>query len=211
MNIHSTYFPSKNETSSYAASTLFHVQPGQPLSKGDQAPAFSLPASLVKWTGSLAELASDAKIALSDLVSSRPLVISFYSPLWNGYGHQHIQSLVQLYTRVKALGGEMLIFTPEPLAQIYRLANHYQIPFSIAHDADNLIAYLFGVYDTQNPVWQRMAGITADVPVPATFVIAGNGQITAAFVDSEFQDTLPARPVLSAVYATRDKRIKKVA
>ncbi|MDO1446929.1 redoxin domain-containing protein [Rhodocytophaga aerolata] len=211
MNIQSTYFPSKNETNSFTAPALFHVEPGQPLSKGDQAPAFSLPANFGKWTGSLAELASVTKITSNELVSSRPLVISFYSPQWNDYGHQHIQALVQLYTGVKALGGEMLVLTPEPLAQIYRLANHYQIPFSIAHDADNLIAYLFGVYDTQNPVWHRIAGITADVPAPATFVIAGNGQITAAFIDSDFQDALPARPVLSAVYATRDKRIKKVA
>lgn len=211
MNIHSTYFPSNNETSSFTASSLFHVQPGQPLSKGDQAPAFSLPTNLGKWSGSLAEIALDAKIALSDLVNSRPLVISFYSPQWNGYGHQHIQSLIQLHNGIKALGGEMLVLTPEPLAQIHRLANHYQVPFSIAHDADNLIAYLFGIYDMQNPVWQRIAGITADVPAPATFVIAGNGQITAAFIDADFQDSLPTRPVLSAVYATRDKRIKKVA
>jgi peroxiredoxin len=211
MNIQSTYFPSKNETSAFTASTLFHVQPGQPLSKGDQAPAIFLPAGLGKWTGSLAEIALHAKITLSDIVSSRPLVISFYSPQWNSYGHQHMQSLVHLYTQVKALGGEMLVLTPEPLAQIHRLVNQYQIPFSITHDADNLIAYLFGVYDTQNPVWQRIAGITADVPVPATFVIASNGQITAAFIDSDFHDTLPARPVLSAVYATRNKRIKKVA
>jgi peroxiredoxin len=211
MNIHTSAFSINSSLYSYSNTFSFNDQPEQPLTKGHLAPAFSIPASAGLWATQWANNASIGKVQLPELLSHRPLVISFYSPHWSRYGHQHIQSLVELYEGVKALGGEMLVLTAEPIIEIYRLAKQYPLPFSIAQDANNLIAYQFGVYSLKNPVWQRIAGITADVAVPATFVVAQDGYITAAFVDHNFQEALPARSVLSAVYAARNKRIKKVA
>jgi peroxiredoxin len=212
MNIHTSDILTPTQSDTFTRAYLLNDQSGQPLIKGDLAPAFSLPVATGIWaTEWAAIIASAGKVQLTDLLNYRPLVISFYSPHWNQYGHKHIQSLVALYERIKALGADMLVLTSEPLPEIYRLAKQYQLPFSIAQDASNLIAYQFGVYSLEKPVWQRVAGITADVAVPAAFVVAQNGQVAAAFIEQDFQDAIPVRSVLSAVYTARDKRIKKVA
>jgi peroxiredoxin len=205
--------PYSSYTSSLTDSFTFFASPElvQPLAEGTQAPDFTIPAEAGVWTNELADAAISGKVRLQELPSERPLVISFFSPHWNHYGQQHLQALLSLYPGIRALGGELLVLTSEPLTTIQRLARYYQLPFSIARDAAQVIASQFGVFDPLHPVWERISGITQEVPLPATYVIAPSGRIAHAFVDADFSEALPVRSVLSAVYTSRNKRIKKVA
>lgn len=188
------------------------IQSGQhPLSPGDQVPDFVVPASYGLWSEEAAVLAASGRVTLDELLSSRPVVVSFYSPHTNAYGHGQLEMLVRLYPKIRALGGELVVFTPEPPHQLPRIASYYQVPFNLVHDAGHRLASAFGLYSPAKPVWQRVSGIGESVALPGTFVIAPQGQVAYAFTDTDFDKTLPVRPLLTALYAVRDKRIKKAA
>jgi peroxiredoxin len=188
------------------------IQSGrEPLLPGDQAPGFSLPAPYGLWTEEAAAIAHAGRVTLNDLVTSRPVVVSFYSPHTNAYGHAQLEMLVRLYPKIRALGGELLVFTPEPVHQLPRIASYYQVPFSLVHDADHRIAAAFGLYSPVKPVWQRISGIGEAVALPGTFVISPQRQVAYAFTDTDFNGTLPVRPLLTALYNVREQRIKKAA
>ena len=188
------------------------IQSGrEPLCPGDQAPGFSLPASYGLWSEGAAAVAGSGRVTLNDLLGSRPVVVSFYSPHTNAYGHAQLETLVRLYPKIRALGGELLVFTPEPVHQLPRIASFYQVPFSLVHDADHRLAAAFGLYSPAKPVWQRVSGIGESVALPGTYVIAPQGQVAYAFTDADFDKPLPVRPLLTALYNVRDQRIKKAA
>ncbi|QHT71599.1 redoxin domain-containing protein [Rhodocytophaga rosea] len=183
----------------------------QPLTAGSQSPEFVVETYPGIWSGLLSPLAQSSHISLNDLTGYRPLVISFYNPHTHDYGHQQIQTLISLYDKIRALGGELLVITAESAENIQLIASHYKLPFTIVQDAGNRIASQFGLFSAAHPVWDRIAGVDENVATPATYVIAPGGQITYAFADSEFNKQLPVRPMLSAVYSTSSNRIRKVA
>ncbi len=183
----------------------------QALCPGDQAPNFVIPASHGLWSEEAAAGAGSGRVTLDDLLASRPVVVSFYSPHTHAYGHAQLETLVGLYSKIRALGGELVVFTPEPAHQLSRIASHYQVPFSLVHDANHHLATAFGLYSPAKPAWQRVSGIGEGVALPGTFVISPQGQVTYAFTDSDFDKLLPVRPLLTALYNVRDQRIKKAA
>lgn len=183
----------------------------QPLSTGSQSPDFVIQPAASILTGSLASLAQSSQIHLHDLVTYRPLVISFYSPHTHAYGHQQIETLIDLYAKIKALGGELLVITAETEENLQLISSHYRLPFSLVQDASNKIASQFGLFSAAHPVWDRIAGLEENVATPATYVIAPGGQITFGFADTDFNRQLPVRPLLSAVYTSGDNRIRKAA
>jgi peroxiredoxin len=183
----------------------------QPLRTGSHSPAFAFQADASILTGTLASIAQSGQIHLSDLVNYRPVVISFYSPHTHAYGERQIETLINLYAKIKALGGELLVITAESEENIQLIASHYLLPFSLVQDTGNRIASQFGLFSAAHPVWDRIAGLEENVAIPATYVIAPGGQITFSFADVDFNKQLPVRPLLTAVYTASDNRIRKAA
>jgi peroxiredoxin len=159
----------------------------------------------------LAPAAHSSHINVNDLVGYRPLVISFYNPHTHHYGHEQIETLIGLYDKIRALGGELLVITAESADNIQLIASHYRIAFTLLQDAGNRIASQFSLFSAAHPVWERIAGLDENVAIPATYVITSGGQITYAFADTEFNQQLPVRELLSAVYTASGNRIRKVA
>jgi peroxiredoxin len=183
----------------------------QPITAGSQSPEFVIPTVAGVWSDLLAPLAQSSQISVNDLITYRPIVLSFYNAHTHDYGHQQIEVLTQLYHKIRALGGELLVITAETEENIQLIASHYRIPFNLVQDAGNRIASQFGLFSAAHPVWERIAGLDENVAVPATYVIAPSGQITYAFADEAFNKQLPVRPLLSAIYAASSNRIRKVA
>jgi peroxiredoxin len=181
----------------------------EPLTAGSQLPEIVIHTFAGIWSDSLATIARTSQISINDLAG--PVVLSFYNPNTHAYGDQQIETLIGLYHKIRAFGGELLVITAESAENIQLIASHYHIPFSLVQDAGNRIASQFGLFSAAHPVWERIAGLDENVAIPATYVIVPGGQITYAFADSEFNQQLPVRPLLSAVYTASSNRIRKVA
>lgn len=178
----------------------------QPLRKGDQAPLFRLAKAAGSWNDALGSLNRDnADLTLLDLLTERPLVLSFYCPCWNTYAPKHLATLRDAYAKIRALGGELLVLSNDPPRSVAKFAERHDLPFSIVSDADNTVARAFGIYSESAPVWQRVAGISDDVFLPAAYVIGRNRRIAYDFVDENLDQSLAEqlRDLLTAVYAQK--------
>lgn len=177
-----------------------------PLRAGAAAPLFRLAKSDGAWNASLGGLFREKpELSLSDLLGERPLVLSFYCPCWNSYAPKHLATLGELYPKIRALGGELLVLSNDPVRSLNRLAEKQELPFSLVHDAEYTIARSFGIYSEHAPLWQRVAGISDDVFLPAAYVIGRHRRIAFDFVDEDLDQPLSqhSRDLLTAVYAQK--------
>lgn len=133
----------------------------------------------------------------------RPLVVVFYSQHWNQYGERLLQDLLDLHADIRVMGGELLLVSGE--------AEKQPLPFASIHDQHQHIAAKAGIYSATDPIWDRVAGIEADVPVPAVYVVTPGFKITYSDVDLWFEKTLQRRELLSAVYDASQELLHAIA
>lgn len=177
-----------------------------PLSAGSFVPEASLPRTQFINAGSLLQDAGENTTVRSLL--GRPLVVAFISFHWNAYAQQLLQDLQALYADIRVMGGELLVISDEDSAGFQSLAGKQAIPFSTVWDRHHKIAGQFGIYSSTDPIWDRISGINADVPVPAVYVLNPSGKIAFDHVDHCFERSIPARELLSAVYDASSHREK---
>ncbi len=177
-----------------------------PLGVGAAVPELSLPrtqfinpASLLGNAGENTEIRS---------LLGRPLVIAFVSLHWNNYAQTLLAELQSLYADIRIMGGELLLISDEDSNGFASLAEKTAVPFSTVWDRQHKIASQFGIYSSTDPIWDRISGINADVPVPAIYVLDPSGKIAFEQVDHYFEKKIPARELLSAVYDASHHREK---
>ncbi len=211
MNIIQSY-KSTSPISTYLLEQIKQEQHApQPLAAGNLAPYFRLNTRDGVWNTAQPYLVYADTVSLTDLLPGKPLVVSFYSPFWHRYGHAHMEHLKKAHAKISALGGNLLVLTPLSIEQIGTIVQYYELPFSVASDSQNRIAEGFGVYSPYHPVWDCIAGISDEVALPATYVIAPDQQIVYDFVEADFSELVPVRDLLTAVYHSRRISLKKAA
>jgi len=131
----------------------------------------------------------------------RPLVIAFHSIHWNDYGNRRLKELQDIYADIRVMGGNLLVITSEEKATFDYAAQQFQLPFATIFDQHNHIAKKAGIYSPTDPIWDRVAGIEADVAIPAVYVLTPSLKVAYAAADNWFEKGLATREILSAVYA----------
>lgn len=177
-----------------------------PLSTGDAIPEASLPRTQFINAAALLEDAGE-QTDIRALVS-RPLVVAFISLHWNGYAQKLLEELRSLYADIRIMGGELLVISDEDNSGFLSLADKQPAPFSTVWDRQHKIATQFGIYSSSDPIWYRISGINADVPIPALYVLDPSGKIVFDQADHYFEKHIPARELLSAVYDASSHREK---
>jgi peroxiredoxin len=177
-----------------------------PLSTGDVIPQAGLPRTQFIHASLLLNDAGE-QTDIRSLVS-RPLVVAFISLHWNGYAEKLLQHLYSLHADIRIMGGELLVISDEDSSGFFSLAGKQAVPFSTVWDRQHKIATQFGIYSSSDPIWDRISGINADVPVPAVYVLDPSGKIVFDQVDLYFEKQIPARELLSAVYDAASHREK---
>jgi len=161
------------------------------LQTGDAAPELSIPAAQVLQAAGLPDVLQS---------HSRPLVVAFLSFHWNSYATQRLQALRELYADIQVMGGNLLVISDEDSTFFNLLADKQPVPFPVVWDRQHKIAAQFGVYAATDPIWDRISGVNEDVPTPGIFVLAPDGKIVFDEVDLYFENQLPVRNLLTAVY-----------
>ena len=102
------------------------------------------------------------------------------------------------YDTIKELGGELMVFSPEPHETTAGLAKKLKLTFPIVRDEEQRIAQAYGlVFDVPATVSSIYAGFGIDIPrftgrdvwqlpMPARYVIDKSGIIQAADVDPDY-------------------------
>lgn len=171
-----------------------------PLKIGSRLPSLSIPTVNGVWQN-LSEQANTQRLSFQQIQQNKPLTVSFLSGGWNEYGLKHLNILKDSYKEILALGGELLVVVQASLEETKELVSYFDVPFNVVADPNNQIAKQFGIYSQEYAVWDRIAGISEDVPVPATYVISQQGRIVYDAIDENFSKPFSPSEMLGAVFS----------
>jgi peroxiredoxin len=158
----------------------------QALGVGELVPVFSLPSI----TG--------ATVDSRELLSRGPLVISFYRGGWCPYCNIELRALQGRLPEIEALGASLVAISPELPDRAAMNAGSNALTFPVLVDQDNRVARRFRLtheiapevvryqLGNGNDVAAYNGTDTAEVPLPATYVVGVGGIVEYAFVEADY-------------------------
>jgi peroxiredoxin len=159
------------------------------------APNFSVPQQNGLWQNLPADLLLHQPISLAYLSQDNPILLSFYSPLWDDYGDIQIVLIQKSYKKLIDLGIDILVVTTVHPDQLPDLARKFKLTLNICFDEGNHIAQQFGVIRDDYPTWQHFSGISGNIPLPASYLILPNGRIIHDFFDENLNTFLSFKEI----------------
>ncbi|GGU29233.1 peroxiredoxin-like family protein [Streptomyces coeruleorubidus] len=161
-------------------------QAGRALTVGDKAPRFSLPS------------ATGQALALDELLTDGPVVLTFYRGAWCPYCNIALRSLQQHHDAITARGARLVAVSPQIPDESLTLSEKHGLAFDVLSDIGSDTAKQYGlafdlpddlaaVYDKLGFDLQRVNdGHPRTLPLPATYVIDREGVIRWAFVNTDY-------------------------
>ncbi len=168
---------------------------------GGKAPEFSLPN------------VKGGETALSELLESGPVVLSFYRGGWCPFCNLEFKALHDKLPEMQTLGATLVGVSPETLAVSQQTAQDNALEFEVLSDEGNRVAREYGlimVVDEAIRPHYLQWGIdiptsngdeTFELPVPATYVIDQSGVIRAARVDKDYTKRMEPADIVAALKA----------
>jgi peroxiredoxin len=156
------------------------------VSVGEPVPEFHLPSI----TGTVVDS--------SELLGRGPLVISFYRGGWCPYSNIELRALQGKLPEIEALGASLVAISPELPDRAAMTADSNALTFPVLYDQGNEVARRFRLTHQIAPEVVRYQlgngndvaaynGVdTAEVPLPATYVVDTGGIIQYVFVVADY-------------------------
>jgi len=166
---------------------------------GDVFPEFLLPDDRGRLMG------------FDDLSAGKPLVVSLNRGHWCSYCRIELEGLEEIHSEIMRRGAKVAGVTPDRQEYAQRLKARCHLDFPLLCDVGNGFALSLGL-----AVWcgdeirdlYRSADVAVNVyqgdegwliPIPATYVVAPDRRIRAAFVSPDFRKRMPPEEVLEAI------------
>ena len=184
-----------------AATLAAGGQADRAVAAGEAAPSFTLPSA----TGRV--------ITLAERLAEGPVVLTFYRGAWCPYCNLTLHALQEAHADIKARGAQLIAISPQIPDESLSLTEKHQLGFDVLSDigcataAEYGLSFdigeeLAGVYDRLGFEMERVnAGHARTLPLPATFVIAPDGTIAWAFVDTDYTKRAEPADILAALDA----------
>ncbi|WGF87837.1 peroxiredoxin-like family protein [Marinivivus vitaminiproducens] len=165
----------------------------------DRAPDFDLPS------------ASGSRVALSTLLRSGPVVLTFYRGGWCPYCNIQLRAYQMALPEITAQGARLVAVSPQLPDASLSTAEKNALTFDVLSDVGNEAARAYGlVYalpeelrDALRSNDKALPAINGDesweLPVPATYVIARDGRVTLAFLDVDYRKRLEPEAILAGL------------
>lgn len=183
-----------------AAQDLAAGMPNPGLKVGEKAPDFALPNAFGK------------DVRLQDLLSDGPVVLTFYRGAWCPYCNLQLKGLKQTLPHIDQQGARLVAITPQVPDKSREQVEKDGYPFEILSDLDDQVMKAYQLWfevppDLGEVYKTRLSLDLAEyngegryvLPIPATFVIDGNGVIRAAFADVDYRKRVEPAVVLEAL------------
>jgi peroxiredoxin len=175
-------------------------KPGEPM------PPFAMPDE----TGHL--------VTLKDLLEDGPLAMTFHRGHWCPYCRINTRALANAQTQIASQGGRLAAIMPERQQFAATLKAEGEAHYPVLTDIDNGYALSLNLAVWVGEEMQRI--LTAGgrkvpdyqgnqawvMPIPATFVIARNGVITARFIDPDYRKRMAVEDLLAALKNARTRQ-----
>ncbi|HSM45224.1 MAG TPA: peroxiredoxin-like family protein [Acidimicrobiia bacterium] len=171
------------------------------LNEGDTAPDFELPNAVGET------------VRLSELLSSGPVVLSFYRGQWCPFCNLELRALQQAMADIEAAGATLVAISPNTPDTSMTTVEKHALTFPVLSDHDNLVAKQFNLvyemteenienYREKGRDIPAMNGVDKwELPIPATYVIDSDRAIRYASVDANHRRRAEPSEVVAA--ATR--------
>lgn len=168
---------------------------------GSQLPNFSLPNA----TGSI--------VTSTGLLSSGPILISFYRGDWCPYCNTELRALQKLLPQFTAKGVTLVAITPQLPDTTLTSVEKLQLDFQVLSDVGNVFARELGLVWKQPEAmvplfkgigvdWKKSNGDESyEVPVPGTLLVDENGVVRNTFIDPDYVKRLEPATALEWVDA----------
>ena len=161
--------------------------------------------------------ARGTEVRLSALLARGPVVLTFYRGGWCPYCNLQLRAYQAALPQFKAAGATLVAISPERPDDTLSTAEKNALQFEVLSDARGEVGAAYGLYFELSPELQALynaggndlARRNADgrwhLPIPATFVIAPDGRVAAAFVDVEYRNRAEPADLLAALNAATAK------
>ncbi|MEV8250715.1 peroxiredoxin-like family protein [Microbacterium sp. NPDC076768] len=168
---------------------------------GDVAPDFSLPD------------AAGSSVHLSELLTTGPVVVSFYRGGWCPYCNIELRALQAALPALTAAGATLVAISPDAPDDSLSTAEKSDLQFPVLSDTRAAAITAYGLNYTIESVSRAVLsdeeaeradarGVETQVlPTPATYVIGTDGRVAYAFVDHDYTHRAEPTEIVAAVSA----------
>ncbi|MFB6440925.1 peroxiredoxin-like family protein [Streptomyces sp. NPDC056411] len=168
---------------------------------GDTAPGFRLPD------------ATGATVALADLLSSGPVVLTFYRGAWCPFCHIALHALQEQHAAITERGARLVAVSPQIPDESLTLTEKHSLAFDVLSDVGSDTAREYGLafdlpedlaelYDSFGFDLRRVnGGHPRTLPLPATYVIDRDATIRWAFIATDYTARAEPSEILAALDA----------
>ena len=169
------------------------------LKVGEIAPNFTLPNAVGK------------DIELQSLLNTGPAVIAFYRGQWCPYCNLELRGLQQSLPELEKLGAKLVAISPQTPDNSLSTVEKNELTFEVLSDVGNRVAREFGLVfalpEELRPIYEGFGldlpahngDETFELPIPATYVIAPNGNVIHAFANADYTQRLDPEEIVAAL------------
>lgn len=170
---------------------------GSALQQGGRMPDFELPDATGKMLKS------------TDLRKRGLLLVSFYRGGWCPYCNLELKALQDRHSEISAAGATLVAISPQTPDFSLTTQQKNNLQFPVLSDQGNKVARQFGLVFTLDaslrPIYQAFGvdlkahngDASFELPVPATYLVASNGDVLEAFVNTDYRSRLEPQTVLA--------------
>lgn len=150
-------------------------------------------------------------IRLYDTLANGPVVLSFYRGGWCPFCNLEFKALQDRLPEMKELGASLIGISPELPNVTRETAKKFKLQFDVLSDVGNQVARQYGlimtVFEEIRPIYKQWGidVVTAngddsyELPLPATFVIANNGNIQASYINKDYTQRMEPADIVAAL------------
>jgi peroxiredoxin len=169
------------------------------LQVGETAPDFELPDT------------DGRAVSLDRALARGPVVVAFYRGGWCPFCNLALRGLQRALPEIEALGASLLAISPQVNPGPRATRDKLGIGFPLLTDRGNRVARLFGLtfrlppdlielYRRAEIDIARINGMADwELPLPATYVVGRDGDVTHAFIELDFTERAEPADVVAAL------------
>jgi len=126
------------------------------------------------------------------------MVICFFRGRWCPFCVGQLEAMNQILENILREGATLVAVSPQTVKQSFFMADQHKLRFPLLSDAGNQVARQFGlvyrVPEDQQAIFRRSfinlplanGDESWELPIPATYVVEQDGQLTYASVDPDY-------------------------
>ena len=172
--------------------------PEKALKVGEKAPMFELTNSVNK------------NVSLEKLLKKGPIVLVWYRGGWCPYCNLALNNLQEALPQIKKLKAQLVAITPEVPDSSFTTKERNNLKFEVLSDINNQVGRKYGLVYKLSPDVEKMyeskiglskynGNKSAELPMPATYIIDKEGVIRYAFVDADYKKRADPNEVIKAL------------